>query len=253
MNETEPTLPKSRKHLYILGAAAIIAFVMFVPAPKKSPKDNADERAAIAAIKSRYAPSLQLMAMNPDPHSLDWIAAPYPMCEEKSSNCWHVLAYVDVMPAAEKKTIKAEWIIDLSTGKDYPKNSEARLMYEPVESSPASTIRTDAPNVETATVSASSTQDSSGESSPTGPGTPFPEIHNSPGTICFNGNQCSDVEFAESVKTIKRQWDQAPEWLRVRCVSNHTGPAMVDCILTESLPWMNAHPGAAAPWALPTP
>jgi hypothetical protein len=111
----------------------IIAVFHFLPDSKDDPKERADKQAAISAIRARYGPSMQLMAMNPDPQSLDWIAVPYPMCEAKAANCWDVVSYVDVMPGAEKKTIKSEWVIDLSTGADYPRNTEARMMYSPID------------------------------------------------------------------------------------------------------------------------
>ena len=84
-----------------------------------------------------------------------------------------------------------------------------------------------------------------------GAGTPLPRIQNSPDTHCDYQRQCTDSEFVEVVDTLKRQWNLMPEWLRAKCAGNSTYPAVERCILSETVPWLNDHPDAQAPWIKP--
>ena len=84
-----------------------------------------------------------------------------------------------------------------------------------------------------------------------GAGTPLPRIHNSPDTHCDYQRQCTDAEFTEVVETLKRQWGLVPEWLRSKCASNSTYPAVEQCILSETVSWLSANPSAQAPWIKP--
>ncbi|MGC9953638.1 MAG: tetratricopeptide repeat protein [Rhizomicrobium sp.] len=86
---------------------------------------------------------------------------------------------------------------------------------------------------------------------PAAKGSPLPAIHNSPDTECDYQRQCTDSEFVSVRDSLQRQWALAPEWLRAKCVSNSTYPSIEQCILNQTVSWLNTHPNAQAPWINP--
>ena len=81
-------------------------------------------------------------------------------------------------------------------------------------------------------------------------GTPLPALLNSPDTQC-GGRRCSDGEFDGLMSDLERQWAITPEWIRFKCVSNSTFPAMEQCILQETKSWIGKNPNRQAPWLNP--
>lgn len=80
------------------------------------------------------------------------------------------------------------------------------------------------------------------------PPAPLPNIHNSPDTECAPHRQCTEEEFADLLNSLRRQWALSPEWLRTKCASNETYPKIEDCILKETVSWLNVHSEQQAPW-----
>lgn len=89
---------------------------------------------------------------------------------------------------------------------------------------------------------------SSGFTQPFATSTPFPPVHNSPDTECAYHRQCTDDEFVGLLESLQRQWGLTPEWLRSKCVANYTYPSIEDCILNQTVSWLNTHPHEQAPW-----
>jgi hypothetical protein len=80
---------------------------------------------------------------------------------------------------------------------------------------------------------------------------PIPWIHNSPDTHCGYLVGCTDNQFVDLVAVLQKQWALAPEWLQRKCVSNSTFPSMENCILSETVSWLNTNPNEQAPWVNP--
>jgi hypothetical protein len=51
---------------------------------------------------------------------------------------------------------------------------------------------------------------------------------------------------------LKKEWALTPEWIRAKCVTNATFPAMFKCILDQTVAWGNGHPDAKMPWMDPS-
>lgn len=79
-----------------------------------------------------------------------------------------------------------------------------------------------------------------------------PTLHNDGQSNCIdkehNLHPCTDQEIAEAQVELQRQWNSEPEWLRKKCASNTTQKSMANCVVTETVTYLNAHPGEKAPW-----
>jgi hypothetical protein len=117
------------KKILIWTAVVAFAFVVFVKLLPDEPDDSANQNAAIAVIKKPYAPGTQLLLWNPDFSDAFWIATKWPesLCAYK--DCYMVEFSVDVIPAGEKKTVKAEWLLYDGNRKYQSNNAEARMLF----------------------------------------------------------------------------------------------------------------------------
>lgn len=79
----------------------------------------------------------------------------------------------------------------------------------------------------------------------------LPAIRNSPDTYCAFRRQCTQIEFLEATKTIGRQWELTPEWIRAKCAKFSTLPTIERCLLSETKDWLASHPNEQAPWIVP--
>jgi hypothetical protein len=115
----------------ILIWVAVITTVMFVFVrllPDAS-ENSTDQNAAIAVIKNAYSPSAQLLSWNPDLVDAFWIAAKYPESLSGYKDCYLVQFSVDVIPAGEKKTITARWLVCDGNKKYQTQNAEAQTLF----------------------------------------------------------------------------------------------------------------------------
>jgi len=81
--------------------------------------------------------------------------------------------------------------------------------------------------------------------------TPAPPIRNTPDTECDYRRQCTEDEFVGVSDSLKKQWALTPEWLRSKCVVYSTYPSVEQCILNQTVSWLNTHPNEQAPWVNP--
>jgi hypothetical protein len=120
--------------LFLCGVALVLALV-WIYAQKQVEKREENQRkpAVIAAIRQRYSPSTQLLALSPDLSGAIWSAHKNPAeCarwHSGATNCWVVFYRINVMPGSEAKQIECEWLISMDTMEDEPENTEARLMF----------------------------------------------------------------------------------------------------------------------------
>jgi hypothetical protein len=79
-----------------------------------------------------------------------------------------------------------------------------------------------------------------------------PTLHNDGESNCTGENHnlhpCTDQEIAEAQVELQRQWNSEPEWLRRMCVSFTTLKSITNCEVTETVKYLNTHPGEKAPW-----
>jgi hypothetical protein len=66
--------------------------------------------------------------MNADPRPA-WSAEKFAYCVDPATNCWLVLASTPVMGMSGAQSIDALWIVDLKSGRVWPKNIEARTLF----------------------------------------------------------------------------------------------------------------------------
>jgi hypothetical protein len=121
--------------ILLLGGVALVVALILIYNQKQERSRGEDQRkpAVIAAIRQRYSPSNQLLALSPDLRSANWSAHKSPTeCTHwhpKRENCWMVFYRVNVMPGSDVKEIKCEWLIDMDTMEEQPENTEARTMF----------------------------------------------------------------------------------------------------------------------------
>jgi hypothetical protein len=63
-----------------------------------------------------------------------------------------------------------------------------------------------------------------------------------------NIRPCNAAEIASSQAWFQSRWNTLPEWLRRKCVSSKTVNSYADCEATETVRFLNLHPGESAPW-----
>lgn len=84
-----------------------------------------------------------------------------------------------------------------------------------------------------------------------------PTLHNDGDSNCVGEDKslhpCTDEEIKEAQIELQRQWNSEPEWLRKKCVSFSTLKSVTNCEVTETVTYLNTHPGAKAPWTGITP
>jgi hypothetical protein len=127
------------KKLALILFLLLVAWMVYIDYQDKTPAGiqaaelkRKKEQAAINAVKKSYSPSLQLIRLNPDFQESYWTAIDVTdsvLCDSSYKECWRVAYDVQTMPGADKKTITAEWFIDLQTMRHQPANTEARIMF----------------------------------------------------------------------------------------------------------------------------
>jgi hypothetical protein len=79
-----------------------------------------------------------------------------------------------------------------------------------------------------------------------------PNLHNTGDSNCtdkeYNLHPCTDEEIAEAQKELQLRWNSYPEWLRRKCISFTTLKSFANCDVTETVRYLNTHPGEKAPW-----
>jgi hypothetical protein len=79
-----------------------------------------------------------------------------------------------------------------------------------------------------------------------------PTLHNTGDSNCtdkeYNLHPCTDEEVAEAQKELQLRWNSFPEWLRRKCISFTTLKSFANCEVTETVRYLNTHPGEKAPW-----
>jgi hypothetical protein len=63
-----------------------------------------------------------------------------------------------------------------------------------------------------------------------------------------NIQHCTDDQMAKAQAELQKRWDTYPEWLRKKCVSFTTMDTEAHCEVTETVAYLNKHPGETAPW-----
>ena len=63
-----------------------------------------------------------------------------------------------------------------------------------------------------------------------------------------NLHDCTDKQIADAQVQLQRLWSSLPEWLRKKCVSYTTMNSQAHCEVTETVAYLNKHPGEKAPW-----
>jgi hypothetical protein len=127
---------------WLVIMVVVSGVVIYVGKRNSDPKtesSSAKEQAAINIIKSAYIPSVQLLKLNPDIQGAYFSAMSMPSTSCTYQDCYEVFLRVDVMPGAETKTIKAEWLVDATTGENQPTNTEARIMFTPAHADSVTT------------------------------------------------------------------------------------------------------------------
>jgi TonB family protein len=141
----------------IVAAFSFIAAIVIVtvialmpgPTPAELAKQDADEKAAIKLVQSRYEPSLLLLSINPDLDTVDWgaVRAPEILCTYK--NCWDVYFYVTTISGGKTMTVNANWFADPNTGQAAARDTEARMLFDahlPELPTPASPAKIERPS-----------------------------------------------------------------------------------------------------------
>jgi hypothetical protein len=80
---------------------------------------------------------------------------------------------------------------------------------------------------------------------------PLPAIQNSLDTSCEGQRQCNAEEFSAKLATLQKRWAMMPEWLRQKCASSLTLPAMDQCVSAQTTAWSNTNPDKETPWMDP--
>jgi predicted nucleic acid-binding Zn ribbon protein len=124
--------PKKKINVWLV-LAGVFVLVLAVAIGSESDQQTAQDKSqAIAAIQQRYAPSDRLMILNPGDDGY-WDAFQNPVeCtygHDERKRCWKVWFRVTVMPQAESKSIKCEWLINLDTMQVQATNVEAQTMF----------------------------------------------------------------------------------------------------------------------------
>ena len=80
---------------------------------------------------------------------------------------------------------------------------------------------------------------------------PFPEIQNSPDTVCEAQRPCNGEEFDAKLGVLRKRWALMPAVLQEACAGSATVPALEQCVASQTASWSSANPDKETPWMFP--